>query len=499
MESKHFFKRMGLMCLMVVFLWSCNNDDQNDVVSFDRDEYSTYESNLMDHMRHFGSQIRANSALDLDDESLKSISSSYFNADEHASFIATIDNPETEPLTQVLQEKFDKLHAAASEYDDHAGYLTFLRAELATELINDGLVEGDKERLLNHIIHLRVTTRFLEEYQDLFDPVTPSGRLNNASSWLATGSCAVTVSGSSSSVLSTAGESAAIASIATGVTQAKTDCSSEVFLAAFKFFEGIQENPYCNSTTTCDTTNIYNVYSYGYIQADTIVKDSTPPVSSLSNYELPSGTLTMEITNGDLQQGPYIGTTSAGEYFSLTDCSGFVSYIISVADANAYQEIWDNRPLNAAHHLPYCPSAAQFASFQPKSGGLWTRIFGDDGQTDFSQIRAGDIIAWDEDDTDPDGDTGHVMVAAGSATYDSTGHYYTVKIFDSTLDKHKDDVRNGKKKGNDASGVGFGIIGLRVTVSELQSNFFPVDGNGGDPWFTHPNITILRYTPASTN
>lgn len=202
----------------------------------------------------------------------------------------------------------------------------------------------------------------------------------------------------------------------------------------------------------------------------------------------------MEITNSADSQGPYIGKTAGGEFFSLTDCSGFVSYVTSVADKDAYNEIWTYRP-DVVDHLPYCPSAAQYANYVPRTNGHWTRVLGEKGEVDFSLILAGDIIAWDEDDTDPDGDTGHVMIAAGASTFDSASSYYQVEIFDSTLDQHMDDVRNGKKRGDDPSGVGFGIIGLQKDGSTLQSNFFP----GVDSWFTHPHITILRYTPPISN
>ena len=102
-------------CICLVVFTCCQNDDQNDPTPLSQEDYATYESNLLGHMRHFGEQIRSNSALGFDDESLKSISSSYFEADDHTAFVDAIDNPTSEQLSEALQGKVDGLHAAIDD------------------------------------------------------------------------------------------------------------------------------------------------------------------------------------------------------------------------------------------------------------------------------------------------------------------------------------------------------------------------------------------------
>ncbi len=228
--------------------------------------------------------------------------------------------------------------------------------------------------------------------------------------------------------------------------------------------------------------NDYNMYSYAYLQktADgfNIENDDNPAVESLDDFPVPDGAAISIISN---DEAPYIGT-AGGKYFALTDCSGYVIYIIAQTSQDACSEIVKDATGGRSHSQPW-PSAAQYANY---SGGTnWTQVLDDDGKTDFSLIEAGDIIAWDESGETKD--TGHVMIAIEASVEQADGSYQ-VKISDSTVLAHKSDQRNGIKKGNDATGVGTGFIGLKTDGSDLQSNFYP----GVDPWITHPHINILR-------
>ncbi|MDW3195112.1 MAG: hypothetical protein R8G66_22250 [Cytophagales bacterium] len=501
--SKHL-----LWCICLVVFTSCQNDDQNDPTPLSQKDYATYESNLLGHMRHFGEQIRSSSSFGFDDESLKSISSSYFEGDDHTAFVDAIDNPDTSPITGTLKDKVDNLHDAIPDHADHTSYLTYLSGELSTELVSESLSTEEKEGLLNHIVHLRVMTQFLADYQDLFTDNPTSGRVENDEWWPSTGQCMLSAAGqqtSNSLDKTNIGDGETTGSLTQALKSAKTSCKNNnpLFLAAFEFFGNLQTKPYCDGATTCDETNSYNMYSYAHLVSDgngtyTPEEGKSPPVQAIDDFAVPTNIDQSSIALTFNEEGPYVGKTTDDEYFAFTDCSGFVSYILYQTDKSAFDEIMNNLP-DAESHLPYCPSAAQFASFQPLMGGSWTKVFGDDGEVDFSLIQPGDIIAWDED-LDHDGDTGHVMIAAGPSRAIDTGCYYLVDIIDSTVIGHLNDDRVGIEKNNDATGVGLGTIGLKVDQGQLQSNFFPnnTDCDGGtDPWFSHPNISILRLKSSS--
>lgn len=504
MKNKNLFlAKLLIWCIGIGVFTSCQNDDQNDPTPLSQEDYVTYESNLLTHLRHFGEQIRNNSLLDFDDESLKSISSSYFEGDDHAAFVAAIDDPSTEQLPEILQRKVNDLHAATDDYDDHADYLSYLGDQFNLEFESTELTIEDKAKLLNHIVHLRVATQFLEEHQDLFLSSTDGGRVADVDWWLVSGKCALKALGADVSQgvdnVSTLDQSTTSAKVLSAMRDAKQNCNSKLFLTAFDFFVGLSTNPYC-ANTPCDETSVYNMYSYGYLNNAGIVPDNNPPVEDLTDFPLPSGDLDTILTNVAALEGPYIGKTADDKHFAMTDCSGFVSYILKRTNSTAYGEIFktvQNGMNKGISHLSYCPSASQYANFDAGSSQKWSYV-GSNENPDFSSIQAGDIIAWDEA-PDDDGDTGHVMIAAGPSREADNGCFYLVDIFDSTLDAHLDNDRSGIKNGNDPSGVGLGTIGLKVLVgsNELQSNFYPTRTDcfaGTDSWNTHPIITILRIS-----
>lgn len=499
-------------CIGLAVCTSCQNDDQNDPAPLSQEDYVTYESNLLGHMRHFGEQIRSNSSLGFDDESLKSISSSYFEGADHAAFVDAIDNSNTEPLSGSLLEKVDALNTSISDQVDHSSYLNHLDGEFQNEFDSEELLPTEKQALLNHIVHLRVATQFVNEHQDLFDTRSASGgRLASSDWWNSWGKCALSIlAGAAAGGIDATDngnslEGKATGSLAGGLLGANAGCVNALSLEAYEFFQGIQNNPYCGGDETCNEMNIYNMYSYAFLEdvsAGYQLNDvPMPPVENLDNFQLykslSSGSVTITGEYDKTPSGPYIGITN-GKYYSLTDCSGFVSYVMAQATADAYQEIQDNLP-SSPPHRDYCPSAAQFATYDVTGSSYWEAV------TDFSTIQAGDIIAWNEGDVancpgmsggDKDGDTGHVMIAAGPAQgpfksqVNGESDYYTVDIYDSTVDAHLNNVRNGVKTNGDPTGVGRGTIGLigDATLGIYQSNFYPELDN----WNCHPNISVLR-------
>ena len=247
------------------------------------------------------------------------------------------------------------------------------------------------------------------------------------------------------------------------------------------FLSGIKSNLY--EPTEGEKKRIYNEYSYGYLKKSSdgydIENDKNPAVESLADFPIPDGA---ELSLDSDGKGPYIGTVK-GQYFALTDCSGYVIYLIAQSSQAAYDEIFQNAPDGNSHSQPW-PSAGQYANYA--GGNTWTQVLGEDKKTDLSLIEDGDIIAWDA--AAGADDTGHVMVAIGNAEASETegdDKVYTVKISDSTQFNHKDPECNGIN----GTGVGTGFIGLKVdSDGKLYSKFNPDKGD----WKQHDHINILR-------
>lgn len=228
----------------------------------------------------------------------------------------------------------------------------------------------------------------------------------------------------------------------------------------------------------------FNMYSYAYLKKGTdgfsVLNDNKPAVESLADFPVPAHA---NITLIEASEGPYIGTVGS-EYFALTDCSGFVIYIIAQTDASALSILLDGVKNGESHDQPW-PSAAQYANYKG-DGTTWTQVVDANGVADFANMEKGDIIAWDEV-PGTSSDTGHVMIVNGKPT--SVGDGFNVEICDSTVLAHANDKRKGVEKGKDITGVGTGTIGLQWTKDGgYQSNFFP----GADKWYSHPHINILR-------
>lgn len=501
-------KKLWMACLISAFLVACQEDEPGSIVpSLDLGDYVNYETAMLAHMNHFGAQIRNSGSPDFDDESLKSISSAYFSVEDHAAFADAIDNADTEAPTGALKEKVDHLHTQITSHTDHISYLSYLNDQLNAEFSNDALAADDQQALLNHIVHLRVSAQFLAAHQDLFFTPPENGRTSDVDWWLVSGQCGLEALGTAAATsatgddISTINEGKNSAKILGAVNDAKANCNSKVFLKAFKFFEGIQTSPY-----EADG-QIYNMYSYSFIKCGDgrIVDDGkNPPIARIDGFPIPADAK-MIMTNAAGTEGPYIGITAGGDHFAMTDCSGFVSYILAKTDKVAYDEIAYHLDTNPGiSHLNYCPSASQYANFTPVTNDRWTKI------SDFDSIIAGDIIAWDEETgKDEDSDTGHVMIAAGPSRQADGECYYLVDIFDATLIGHLDNDRNGIVNPNEndpvsqapiPTGVGIGTIALKEVGGVQESNFYPNETDCGEPnysWHSHPNITILRLNSSN--
>jgi len=242
------------------------------------------------------------------------------------------------------------------------------------------------------------------------------------------------------------------------------------------FLDGITNKPY-----TQDGVD-YNIYSYVSVAKSgnhyRIQGNVNNPIESHDTFPIPSEASISIIEN---DEGPYIGTVdnSGTQYFAITDCSGFIAYIVNQNNHKAMQELVKEATKGRGHKQPW-PSAAQVANYE--GGTYWTQVLNDKKVIDFELIKAGDIIAWDSEPGAKD--TGHVMIAIEDAVKQDNGSYQ-VKVCDSTALSHQDDQRKGVK----GTGVGAGIIGLRTKEAQLQSNFNPASDY---PWKTHPHINILR-------
>jgi hypothetical protein len=132
------------------------------------------------------------------------------------------------------------------------------------------------------------------------------------------------------------------------------------------------------------------------------------------------------------------------------DCSGF---IVSILRHKA------PKLLAAIHTTRKRPLADDFyAAFVPRSGapaGGWQPI------ARLADAQPGDVIAWVKADRVPGDNTGHVMLIAERPIPASAGRF-RVRIFDSTLHGHAEDVRTNTGR----SGIGQGTL------------WFDVDGQG---------------------
>jgi hypothetical protein len=121
-----------------------------------------------------------------------------------------------------------------------------------------------------------------------------------------------------------------------------------------------------------------------------------------------------------------------------------------------------------------------FSSQPPDSAGAWLQI------ERLRDVRRGDIVAWRVQKIEVGHDTGHVFFAAETPVQ-LDFRTLAIRVYDSAAHPHFDDTR-GKKPGEFPSGVGSGIINLKVNDAghPVAFQFGP-----SDPFVTLP-IAIGR-------
>ncbi len=132
------------------------------------------------------------------------------------------------------------------------------------------------------------------------------------------------------------------------------------------------------------------------------------------------------------------------------DCSGFIVSILRHKAPKLLAEIHTTRKRPLADDF--------YAAFVPRPGAPaagWQPI------ARLADARPGDVLAWVKADRVPGDNTGHVMLIAERPIREPAGRF-RVRIFDSTLHGHAEDVRTNTGR----SGIGQGTL------------WFDVDGQG---------------------
>ncbi len=132
------------------------------------------------------------------------------------------------------------------------------------------------------------------------------------------------------------------------------------------------------------------------------------------------------------------------------DCSGFIVSILRHKAPKLLAEIHTTRKRPLADDF--------YAAFVPRPGAAargWQPI------ERLADAQPGDVLAWVKADRVPGDNTGHVMLIAERPIREPAGRF-RVRIFDSTLHGHAEDVRTNTGR----SGIGQGTL------------WFDVDGQG---------------------
>jgi hypothetical protein len=137
------------------------------------------------------------------------------------------------------------------------------------------------------------------------------------------------------------------------------------------------------------------------------------------------------------------------------DCNGFVGFVLQSTAANHLAKIprESNQPRPRAFEY-----FTFFASLTPSSAGDWKRV------DRLAEADRGDIVAWRFPRIEPHTDTGHVVILAEAPKLDTSGDFFTVRVYDSALEAHFDDTRKpgGAPSPKGATGVGSGFLNFKV-------------------------------------
>jgi hypothetical protein len=124
----------------------------------------------------------------------------------------------------------------------------------------------------------------------------------------------------------------------------------------------------------------------------------------------------------------------AGSY--RYDCVGFVSYCLRVRTPDAWATVFKETGIGKGR-IPSPPKyQAFFAKLAEKAEPGWQAV------PKISDLRAGDIIAWDHRTKTA---VGHAVILAGTPIKDAEGSW-KVEVFDSTGSPHTDDSRPSDKR-----------------------------------------------------
>ncbi|HAA18903.1 MAG TPA: hypothetical protein DCP28_09110 [Cytophagales bacterium] len=176
--------------------------------------------------------------------------------------------------------------------------------------------------------------------------------------------------------------------------------------------QGVQNNPltvsYVGENREESAPLSWYSYAYWYPDAAGNLQIANTNYSQHSNnlplqyLSLPASIMTPPVTAG----APIVGVTQDGQYAAVTDCSGFVSYLVQQAAPLAYQAI--PRLADPRHRQPW-PSALDYANLtQADHWQSILRITEPTPQASLDVIQAGDIIAYSLPNSP---DTGHIMIA----------------------------------------------------------------------------------------
>jgi hypothetical protein len=135
-----------------------------------------------------------------------------------------------------------------------------------------------------------------------------------------------------------------------------------------------------------------------------------------------------------------------------TDCSGYLDYALKRVMPDAYSLVPHPntyKPLanDWVAYLSSRPTTASTDTSKPR----WRRI------TKVSDLRAGDVIAWEMPESVDSENTGHVLIVRSTPTKSVRTGEWLVKIMDSTRSPHANDSR-----GTSETGIGTGTLGLKV-------------------------------------
>lgn len=162
----------------------------------------------------------------------------------------------------------------------------------------------------------------------------------------------------------------------------------------------------------------------------------------------------------DVKAADQVETDDDGTVESLTDCSGFISYIVHAVAPRHYRAVRSREP-----GWPY-PQAKVWATFfdtldttEPRDG--WLRI------NSWKELRPGDIIAWKEGDA-ASTNTGHVTMVAGrpgSLQEEAGVRFVQIPVIDSSSVYHFAPEQL-PPKAYQKHRNGLGIGGIRIILSE---------------------------------